>query len=59
MNIFSSIVNAVSNIFTSSANARTAQKTADAGARQSNTIYRMLPLIILAAVVMAIVITKK
>ena len=58
-NIISSITTAISTMVSSANQGRTARELANAENRKSATTYRMLPLIILAAVVLAIVFTKK
>ena len=54
-----SVINGITNAVSSSGQASAARTVANAESRTSNTMYRMLPLIILAAVVLLIVITKK
>ena len=59
MGIITSITTAISSMVTSANQGRTTRELANAENRQSSTLYRMLPLIILATVVLIIVFTKK
>ena len=59
MNTISSIINGITTAITTANQGHTARKVADAESRSANTTYRMLPLIILAAIVLIIVITKQ
>lgn len=58
MNTISSIINGITTAITTANQGYTARKVADAESRSANTTYRMLPLIILAAIVLIIIITK-
>ena len=59
MGIISNAITAITTAITTANQGYTARKVADAESRSANTTYRMLPLIILAAIVLIIIITKR
>ena len=59
MGIISNAITAITTAITTANQGHTARKVADAESRSANTTYRMLPLIILAAIVLIIIITKR
>lgn len=59
MGIITAVINGINTAVSSSNQATATKAGANAQSRQSATMYRMLPLIILAAVVLIMVIYKK
>lgn len=59
MGIISNAITAITSAITSANQGYAARKTAEAESRSANSTYRMLPLIILAAIVLIIIITKR
>lgn len=59
MNPITAIINGITTAVSSSNQATATKAGANAQSRQSATMYRMLPLIILAALVLIMVIYKK